>query len=119
VYGIHVTDDPQIDKIVKHFYFDTLAGFWPPQRRMVEDGYRTIPFSFDEVPSPQFEMRVEWTLAEMLGYVETWSAVGALAKASGRARIDAFREEVSNAWSNPSLRRTVRWPLSLRVGRCN
>jgi hypothetical protein len=85
---------------------------------LVEEGYRTMPFPFDEISSPQFEMRMEWTLAEMLGYVETWSAAGALARAKGRAQIDAFREEVSNAWGNPNSRRTVRWPLSMRLGRC-
>ncbi len=118
VYGIPITEDASIDRIVKRFYSRTLEPYWPPQRRMVEEGYRTMPFPFEEIPSPQFEMRVEWTLAEMLGYVETWSAVGALARAKGRARIDAFREEVSNAWGNPNSRRFVRWPLSMRLGRC-
>ncbi len=117
VYGIHATDDPQIDSIIKHFYGTTLGEFWLPQRRLVEEGYRTMPFPFDEIPSPQFEMRAEWTLVEMLGYVETWSAVGALSRAKGRAQIDAFREEIAIAWGNPQTRRTVRWPLSMRLGR--
>jgi|CXWL01.1.fsa_nt_gi SAM-dependent methyltransferase len=118
VYGIHVTDDPHIDRIVKHFYGQILGPFWPPQRRFVEEGYQTMPFPFDEISSPRFEMRAEWTLAEMLGYVQTWSAVGALARTKGRAEIDAFREEVSIAWGNSQTKRTIRWPLSMRLGRC-
>lgn len=117
VYGIHITDDPQIDTVVKRFYSVTLAGHWPPQRRFVEEGYRTLAFPFDEISSPQFEMRADWTLAEMLGYVETWSATGALAKTQGREKIEDFRNEVSNAWGDPQSRRTIRWPLSMRLGR--
>ncbi len=117
VYGIHITDDAKIDPIVKRFYHEALSAFWPPQRRFVEEQYRTIPFPFDEVSSPMFEMRAEWNLSEMLGYVETWSAVGALAKAKGRAPIEMFRDEVSAAWGGAHSRRVIRWPLSMRLGR--
>jgi SAM-dependent methyltransferase len=116
-YGIHVTDDVRIDRIIKHLYHETLAGYWAPERRLVEEGYRGMPFPFAEISTPAFEMQAEWSLAEMLGYVETWSAVGALIKAMGRPPIDAFRHEISAAWSDPRSTQVIRWPLSLRLGR--
>lgn len=117
VYGIHSTDDVRIDPIVKLFYHETLRCFWPPQRRLVEEEYKTIPFPFDELPSPRFEMRANWNLSEMLGYVETWSAVGELVKAKGRAEVDSFRTQMAKAWGEPDLRKIIHWPLSMRLGR--
>lgn len=117
VYGIHVADDPAIDNIVKQFYRQTLAAYWPPQRRLVEEEYRTLPFPLEEMPTSRFEMRERWTRDEMLGYVETWSATTALAKASGRETIDAFRDTVAAAWGDAESRRTIRWPLALRLGK--
>ncbi len=117
VYGIHVTDDPRIDPIIKHLYRETLAAFWPPQRRLVEEGYLSLPFSFDTIPAPRFNMRADWSLARMLGYIETWSAVAALVKAKGRAQIDAFREDVAVAWGEPDSVRSIHWSLSMRLGR--
>jgi len=117
VYGIHATDDPRIDAIVQRFYHETLRGFWPSQRRFVEDEYRTIPFPFEERAAPRFEMVAHWPLPEMLGYVETWSAVGELSKAKGRSAIESFRAEMAVVWGEPASRRTIRWPLTMRLGR--
>lgn len=116
-YGILITEGAKIDRIIKHFYHETLGAFWPPQRRLVEEGYQSLPFPFDEMPTPNFEMRADWSLAEMLGYVETWSATAALIKANGRAQVDAFRDSVAEAWRDPESKRSVRWPLSMRLGR--
>jgi len=118
VYGIHISDDPKIDKVVKEFYGPTLSAYWPPQRKLVEEEYRTIPFPFAEIHAPKFEMKADWNLEEMLGYVETWSAVGVMAKAEGRGPIDEFRRELGDAWKDKQVRRTIRWPLSMRMGRC-
>lgn len=117
VYGINVTDDADLDRVVMQFYRQTLERYWPPQRRHVEEGYRSLPFPFDEIATPTFEMREEWSLDEMLGYVETWSATMALAKAAGRERIDEFRSAVAKVWGNPETRRLIRWLLSVRLGR--
>jgi SAM-dependent methyltransferase len=117
VYGLQAVGDPIIDRIMKQFYGQTLGGYWPPQRRWVEEEYQTIAFPFPEIPTPRFEMIAEWNLDEILGYVETWSAVGLMVKATGRGAAEDFRAEMTRLWGNPHERRTVRWPLVLRVGR--
>jgi hypothetical protein len=62
-------------------------------------------------------MQAEWPLAALIGYIQTWSATRAMAKAEGRGRIDAFRRALAEAWGPEATVRTIRWPLSLRVGR--
>ncbi len=83
----------------------------------MEDGYRSLPFPFPEIRAPTLEIRAEWSLAELLGYVWTWSAVRALEKAEGDARVGAFRRDLARVWGGEATVRAISWPLSLRVGR--
>ncbi|WP_246685504.1 class I SAM-dependent methyltransferase [Methylobacterium sp. WL103] len=115
-YGIlHVEGEP--DGAVRHFYDDVVGPYWPPERRHVEDGYRSLPFSFAEIAAPDLAITVAWSLADLIGYVETWSALRGLEKAIGRGPVDAFHEALAASWGPGEQLRTVRWPLSLRLAR--
>src|SRR5690606_28435626 len=52
-----ITDE--IDSVVNAFY-ESLDEFWPPERALVESGYRTIPFPFDEIEVPEFRLDCHW-----------------------------------------------------------
>jgi len=114
-YGVFQID-AAIDPIIAKFYAGTLAPYWPPERRHVESGYRTLAFPFPELAPPAFEIAVEWNFFDLLGYITTWSAVGALERAGEGAAFAAFREELGRAWGHPETKRTVRWPIALRAG---
>lgn len=116
-YGVMQLADPAAETVVQRFYRDALGPYWPPERRHVEDGYRSLQFPFTPVEAPALSMEAAWDLRALLGYVETWSAVRAAGAAVGRASIEAFRADLARAWGDPELARGVRWPLSLRVGR--
>lgn len=109
--------DDRIDAIIKHFYETDLATYWTPERRHVESGYRSLPFPFEELKAPAFDLRAEWLLPQVLGYIETWSGVRALLRGGGRDVLEAFRVRLSAEWGNPTEVRTVRWPLFMRLGR--
>ncbi|HEY6853638.1 MAG TPA: class I SAM-dependent methyltransferase [Gemmatimonadales bacterium] len=111
-----VRADASVGPLIDQFYSDALGPLWPPERRLVEDGYRSLPFPFTEVTTPPFEIRVDWTLADMMGYIETWSAVRAMERVEGRGPIVAFEKQLARAWGDSKATRPVRWPLSLRVG---
>ena len=112
-----MTIDQDVDPVVRRFYSEIVGPYWPPERRHTEDGYRSLAFPFDEIPAPALEMRADWALADVVGYVETWSAVRAMARATGRAPIEAFRRALAHVWGAEGTVRPVRWPLSLRIGR--
>jgi SAM-dependent methyltransferase len=115
-YGVIVAEGA-VGRVLDAFYHDVLGGFWPPERRHVETGYRALPFPFEEIAAPDFAMRARWSRDELLGYVDTWSAVRALEAAQGRGACERFAEALCAAWGDPGARREIRWPLSLRVGR--
>lgn len=115
-YGLTSIDD-DIDSVVDHFYSDVLAPYWSPERRHVEDGYRSLPFPFAEIATPTLELTADWSMADLFGYVATWSAVRALERAQGRSAVDAFCRDLERAWGPADEVRRVRWPLALRLGR--
>lgn len=94
-----------------------VGPYWPPERRYVAAGYRTIPFPFADVPAPPFEMRVSWTLAETLGYMNTWSATKRFTKEHGFNPVEKLTPEFAAAWGMADDRREVTFELSMRVGR--
>jgi SAM-dependent methyltransferase len=114
-YGV-VTAGADLDAVIQPFYRGVLAAYWPPERRHVDDGYRSLPFPFEELDAPAFEIRLDWRLEDLVGYIGTWSAVWALQQAEGQGPLATLRRELGGAWG-PAAVRTVRWPLVLRVGR--
>lgn len=115
-YGVMRIDEA-VDRVVQRFYSEVLGPYWPVERRHVESGYRSLPFPFEEIDVPELEMHAEWKVADLLGYVDTWSAVRALKRAEGRERYQAFRRDLMEAWGSEPSTRDVRWPLALRAGR--
>lgn len=116
-YGLVRVDHAEIDLLLQRFYSEVLGAYWPPERRHVEDGYRSLPFPFDEIAAPHLEIHASWALAQVVGYVETWSAVWALERTKGPTPLAAFRRALAGVWGPAGTVRAVRWPLALRVGR--
>lgn len=111
---------PEVDAVVQRLYAGALGAFWTPERRHVETGYRSLPFPFPEVDPPALEMAAEWTLADLLGYVDTWSALRGFERSMGsdalaQLRAD-FAAEAGAAWGDAMARRAVRWPIAIRAG---
>lgn len=109
--------DARVTPVIRAFHSGVLGSYWPPERRHVDEEYRTLEFPFDELEVPRLEMTTTWSYDDLLGYVETWSAVRALVAAEGEAPLEAFRTALRDAWGPPRTVRPVRFPLALRVGR--
>jgi hypothetical protein len=111
------TITPAVDRVIQTLYHDLLDRYWPPERRHVEARYRTLPFPLPEITPPALDLTMTWTLAELRGYLGTWSALKAWEKEHGsdpRLLIDA---DLAQAWGDPTSTRLVRWPLTIRAGR--
>ena len=106
---------PDIDVIDEHFYAVTLKGYWDPLRRLIDEGYRTIPFPFAEIKTPEFQLVMEWTLDQFIGYLDSWSAVQAYKTKNGKSPVPEVRSKLEKLWSE-GIKRKVSWPLCLRVG---
>ena len=63
----------------------------------------------------QLEMR--WTLAELIGYLRTWSATARFVAERGCDPVVEVERSLSSDWGDVRQSRLVRWPLYIRAGR--
>jgi SAM-dependent methyltransferase len=107
----------EIDLILNRFYRDVVGEYWPKERAIVERGYGSLDFPFEEIAAPAFTMEREWALADLLGYVRTWSAVRRFMAARGEDPVLELERELAPVWGAAGRPRRAVWDLDLRVGR--
>jgi SAM-dependent methyltransferase len=108
--------EPAIDAVVDDFYVNVIGADWPPERRYVAEGYRSLPFPWREEPAPPFEIEVDWDPAQLMGYLATWSAVQRCRDRTGQDPLAALQPRLAKCWPQAGPRR-IRWPVHLRLGR--
>ena len=107
----------ELDAPFRHFYAETVGPYWPPERALIDDAYKSLPFPFDEIAAPPFAIQVEWTLSRLVAYLSTWSAVKRYQGTQGHDPLPALVAELGPLWGTPDAALHLSWPLFLRVGR--
>lgn len=116
-YGLMTLQEAALDEIAHRFHRETMGPYWPPERRLVDDGYRAIELPFESIDAPPFSMTADWALAHFVGYLSTWSAVQRARAETGSDPVAAVLEVLRPAWGPDERVRRVEWPLTLRIGR--
>jgi ubiquinone/menaquinone biosynthesis C-methylase UbiE len=112
-----VFDTPALGKVFAEFAA-IVEEDWPAERFILEAGYSDIEFPFEPVVAPAFEMAFQWPLAELLGYLGTWSAVRRHEQRTGMNAVAEMADAFASAWGSSEIRR-VSWPLVLIAGTLN
>lgn len=108
--------NPQIDSIIKDFYHHKVGSFWDAERKYVDSEYKTILFPFDEIAAPRFEIKAEWTLDQLLGYLSSWSSVQHYISHNGINPVLLIEKELEAYWET-GTQKTVTFPLFIRIGK--
>jgi SAM-dependent methyltransferase len=116
-YGINEVEGEAVNALAQDYYANIVGPYWPPERVLVEEGYRTIPFPFSEITAPAIHMETHWDLDALLGYFSTWSATNRFIKANGHNPLARLNSKLSEVWGQREKPRPVKWPLSIRIGR--
>ena len=116
-YGLLTLHDSALDAILHRFHGETVGPYWPPERRLVDEGYRSLVLPFSPVATPAIAMDAEWTLEQLIGYLSTWSAVQRARAATGTDPLPEVVGELRARWGPEEARRRVEWPFVLRVAR--
>ena len=107
---------PEVDALVDRLARQIVGAYWPPERRWVDEDYRTLPFPFAEVAVPELWIEEEWDFSRFARYFSTWSATARYRKATGHDPLEIVGEEMESAWGDPALVRRVRWPVMMHAG---
>lgn len=105
----------EIDKIINEYHFSTLEKYWDPERKYVDDGYATIPFPFAEIKTNPFTIEVNWSLKDLEGYLNTWSALQKFIVANSYSPVKDVIEKIRPRWGDGEKRKMI-FPVHLRLG---
>ena len=107
--------EPAIDAAVNRYYYEVVGPFWPPERKLVEQ-FETLPFPFQEMDPPRFEMSAQWNLEHLVGYLRSWSSTQRFIGAKGSDPLQQITDDLRAVWGDAEQTRRIIWPLTLRVG---
>ncbi|MBW1982410.1 MAG: class I SAM-dependent methyltransferase [Deltaproteobacteria bacterium] len=109
--------NPALDRVIAVYYRDIVGPYWPPERILVDNGYRSIPFPFSELLPPEFGMEISWSLEHLVGYLGTWSAAQKFREAKQEDPVQLILDELKRAWGTAAEQRLIQWPIHMRIGR--
>ena len=117
-YGLHSISS-EIDNITHLLYEDILGSYWPKERKIVENKYQDIPFPFQKIDTPVFQIELDWTLSELVGYLYTWSSVQKFIAKNNSDPVKQIYDDLAAAWGDKNTwhKRRLVWPIYMRVGR--
>ena len=107
---------PEIDPLIRRLAREIAGAYWPPERRWVDEEYRTLPFPLAEVAVPALWMEERWSLDRFFHYLGTWSSVNRYLQANGHDPRELIRRELEEAWGDPDQPRAILWPIMMRAG---
>jgi len=116
-YNLFRSAKKEITRIVDDFYYDVTDLYWEPERKYVQNLYRDTPFYFEELPvRNSFRMFTRWSIEQMEGYINTWSAIKKFIKVNGYNPVPELIETIKSVWGNEQ-QIDFDFPLALRIGR--
>jgi ubiquinone/menaquinone biosynthesis C-methylase UbiE len=114
-YDLAYSNSP-IDALVRHWNYDILAPYWEPERKHVYTHYKDMPFEFDRISAPGFEIHTDWEYEELIGHLKTWSALQTMVRREGDGAFQEIVGEIRALWGSEGKKRFV-LPLVLHLGR--
>lgn len=107
---------PEIDEWIRvKLYQDILGNYWDYERKMVDEKYASIPFPFEEILCPVFNLRFEWTPEELTGYINTWSALQKFVSANSFNPVSTLKEQIQPLWTGEKMK--INFPVYMRMGK--
>lgn len=109
------TIEKEIDNLSHEvLYKEILGSYWDKERKHVDQNYRTIPFPFDEKKCPVFHLKFEWTLDELAGYFNSWSAVSKFISINKFNPVEEIIERIRPFFIEP--KKQIDFAVTMRLG---
>lgn len=113
-YGL-LSVNNEIDELILDFYQVRLGKYWSAERKLIDHAYSTIPFPFKEINTPEFFIETLWTIQQLEGYLNTWSAVNSYRQQEKTNPVDDLIHHIEKHWHSGENRK-ISFPIFLRMG---
>lgn len=109
--------NPELNKIMDKFFFETLKDYWPKETKVVWEKYKTLHFPFDEINAPEFTTTTQEDFHRTVTYLQSLSPTQNYIAQHGENPVEKFIPELEKAWGDISEKKDVKRKISMRVGR--
>jgi len=100
--------------VIEELYHGLIGPYWDKERYLLEEGYKTIPFPFKEIETPNISLNLDWSFDELIGYLKTWSAVKHYENDKGVNPVDILKKELRQAYGEHGK---IHYPILFRLGK--
>lgn len=108
--------DADLHARFQSFYTREIGPYWPPERYLVDEGYRGMIFPFSGLPQPKLQIVRDWSAEAFLNYVSTWSAVRRAREDDRSEMLALFSRDLLSLWGDRTQLRRIVWPINMRLG---
>lgn len=115
-YNLVSCENDKVTDIIEKFYYQVVKPYWDYERKYVDESYITVDFNFDPLPEKEFHHSLEWTKEQLLGYLQSWSAVQKYIQENNVSPLLLIQEELNKVWPE-DVPLTFHFPLFLKIGR--
>jgi len=106
----------EVDPILNKLYDEAFGTYFSEVRKYIDQRYQTIPFPFDEIPSPMFASTFEWTLQQLEGFFNSWSPVQKMKSEKNYNPVGPVISQVRKL-IDAKQKFNVTFPVFMRLGR--
>jgi len=114
-YGL-VKTFPELDAVIEDFYYNQIGVYWDAERKHIDAAYQSIPFPFTDVETFNFENKILWSSEQIIGYLNTWSAVKHYQKTHQSNPVEAIQEKLEKIIGQNSTFEAT-FPIFMKVGK--
>ncbi len=108
----------EINDVLRENFLPAIEPYWAEQNQILWNRYRDVPFPFERVDTPEFEMKMEWDLDQLFSYLQTWSAVRQYIQKEGTEDfLISTYEKLKSVWGDIGQKKVVKMDFTLLVGR--
>ena len=100
----------ELDQIIQTFYTQSIGSYWDLERKHVDNFYESIPFPFEPIEIENYVMKYQWTAADLIGYLNTWSAVQHFQKPNKQNPVELIEPQIKSGFHGAE-KLEVKFPL--------
>lgn len=113
-YGM-IRINKEVNSIIDNLYETAFCQHFNENRQYLDKHYRTIPFPFKEITTPDFNHSLKWSIDQLEGYFNSWSAIQRIKSENKYNSVDQTVKKLKKALSNHQTI-TVTFPVFMRLG---